>query len=120
MKLSVRNLENQELREIEVPAAVFEYPFNGHLIHTAVQAYLAGLRRGTHKTKTRAEVSGSGKKLRRQKGAGRARPGDIPNPKWRPGGGGLWPEPPRPPQPPHGRREQKPLAPAPLLEVQGD
>src|SRR5712692_11281520 len=86
MKLSVRNLENQELREIEVPAAVFEYPYNAHLVHTAVQAYLAGLRRGTHKTKTRAEVSGSGKKLWRQKGTGRARTGDIRNPKWRHGG----------------------------------
>jgi large subunit ribosomal protein L4 len=86
MKLSVRNLENEALREIEVPAAVFEYPYNEHLIHTAVQAYLAGLRRGTHKTKTRAEVSGSGKKLWRQKGTGRARVGDIRNPKWRHGG----------------------------------
>ena len=52
----------------------------------AVQAYLAGRRRGTHKTKTRAEVSGSGKKLWRQKGTGRARTGDIRNPKWRHGG----------------------------------
>jgi large subunit ribosomal protein L4 len=86
MKLSVRNLENEALREIEVPSAVFEYPYNEHLIHTAVQAYLAGLRRGTHKTKTRAEVSGSGKKLWRQKGTGRARVGDIRNPKWRHGG----------------------------------
>src|SRR5262249_54379648 len=49
-------------------------------------AYLAGRRRGTHKTKTRAEVSGSGKKLWRQKGTGRARTGDIRNPKWRKGG----------------------------------
>src|ERR1700730_1380262 len=86
MKLPVKNLENQALREIEVPAAVFEYPYNEHLIHTAVQAYLAGLRRGTHNTKTRAEVSGSGKKLWRQKGTGRARTGDIRNPKWRHGG----------------------------------
>jgi large subunit ribosomal protein L4 len=86
MKLAVKNWDNKALREIEVPEAVFEYPFKEHLIHTAVQAYLASLRRGTHKTKTRAEVSGSGKKLWRQKGTGRARTGDIRNPKWRHGG----------------------------------
>src|ERR1700730_1002588 len=86
MKLPVKNLENQALREIEVPGSVFEYPYNEHLIHGAVQAYLAGRRRGTHKTKTRAEVSGSGKKLWRQKGTGRARTGHIRNPKWRHGG----------------------------------
>ncbi|HVT59655.1 MAG TPA: 50S ribosomal protein L4 [Thermoanaerobaculia bacterium] len=86
MKIAVRNIDNQQLREIEVPESVFDYPYNEHLIHEAVQAYLAGLRRGTHKTKTRAEVSGSGRKLWRQKGTGRARTGDIRNPKWRKGG----------------------------------
>jgi large subunit ribosomal protein L4 len=65
---------------------VFAYPYKEHLIHEAVQAYLAGVRRGTHKTKNRSEVSGSGKKLWRQKGTGRARTGDIRNPKWRKGG----------------------------------
>src|SRR6185369_15291640 len=55
-------------------------------IHEAVQAYLAGLRSGTHKVKHRGEVSGSGRKLWRQKGTGRARTGDIRNPKWRGGG----------------------------------
>jgi large subunit ribosomal protein L4 len=86
MKIAVKNFDNQQVREIEVPDAIFEYPFKQHLIHEAVQAYLAGQRRGTHKTKTRAEVSGSGKKLWRQKGTGRARTGDIRNPKWRKGG----------------------------------
>ncbi|HXO20284.1 MAG TPA: 50S ribosomal protein L4 [Thermoanaerobaculia bacterium] len=86
MKITVRNFDNQELREIELPEAVFAYPYKEHLIHEAVQAYLAGRRSGTHKTKTRAEVSGSGKKLWRQKGTGRARTGDIRNPKWRKGG----------------------------------
>jgi large subunit ribosomal protein L4 len=86
MKLEVKNWDNKALREIEVPESVFGYPYKQHLIHTAVQAYLAGQRRGTHKTKTRAEVSGSGKKLWRQKGTGRARTGDIRNPKWRHGG----------------------------------
>jgi large subunit ribosomal protein L4 len=86
MKIAVKNFDNKALREIEVPDTVFSYPYNEHLIHEAVQAYLAGRRRGTHKTKTRAQVSGSGKKLWRQKGTGRARTGDIRNPKWRKGG----------------------------------
>jgi large subunit ribosomal protein L4 len=86
MKIAVKNFDNKELRQIDLPDSVFAYPYKEHLIHTAVQSYLASLRRGTHKTKTRAEVSGSGKKLWRQKGTGRARTGDIRNPKWRKGG----------------------------------
>ncbi len=86
MKIAVRNFENQQVREVTVPESVFSYPYNEHLIHEAVQAILAARRRGTHKTKTRAEVSGSGRKLWRQKGTGRARTGDIRNPKWRKGG----------------------------------
>jgi large subunit ribosomal protein L4 len=86
MKIAVKNFENRELRQIDLPDSVFAYPYKEHLIHEAVQSYLASLRRGTHKTKTRAEVSGSGKKLWRQKGTGRARVGDIRNPKWRKGG----------------------------------
>jgi large subunit ribosomal protein L4 len=86
MKIAVKNFDNKQVREIEVPDAVFAYPYKEHLIHEAVQAYLAGRRAGTHKVKTRAEVSGSGKKLWRQKGTGRARVGDIRNPKWRHGG----------------------------------
>lgn len=86
MKIAVKNFDNQQVREVEVPDSVFAYPYNEHLIHEAVEAYRAGLRAGTHKTKTRSEVSGSGKKLWRQKGTGRARTGDIRNPKWRKGG----------------------------------
>ena len=86
MKIAVRNFDNQQVREIELPEEVFGYPYKEHLIHEAVQAYLAAQRRGTHKTKNRSEVSGSGRKLWRQKGTGRARVGDIRNPKWRKGG----------------------------------
>jgi large subunit ribosomal protein L4 len=86
MKIAVKNSDNQQLREIDLPEEIFGYPYKEHLIHEAVQAYLAGLRRGTHKTKNRSEVSGSGRKLWRQKGTGRARTGDIRNPKWRKGG----------------------------------
>jgi large subunit ribosomal protein L4 len=86
MKIAVKNFDNQQVREIELPEEIFAYPYKEHLIHEAVQAYLAAQRRGTHKVKTRAEVSGSGRKLWRQKGTGRARTGDIRNPKWRKGG----------------------------------
>lgn len=86
MKIAVRNLDNQAVKEIDLPEAVFGYPFKEHLVHEAVVAYLAAQRRGTHKVKTRAEVSGSGRKLWRQKGTGRARVGDIRTPKWRKGG----------------------------------
>ncbi len=86
MKITVKNFDNQQVREIELPEEIFGYPYKQHLIHEAVQAYLAGLRAGTHKVKNRSEVSGSGKKLWRQKGTGRARTKDIRNPKWRKGG----------------------------------
>jgi large subunit ribosomal protein L4 len=86
MKIAIKNFDNKQVREIDLPEEVFGYPYNQHLIHEAVQAYLAGLRRGTHATKTRSEVSGSGRKLWRQKGTGRARVKDIRNPTWRGGG----------------------------------
>jgi large subunit ribosomal protein L4 len=62
-------------------------------LHLAVKQYLASLRSGTHNTKTRAEVSGSGKKPWRQKGTGRARVGEIRNPLWRKGGTVFGPRP---------------------------
>jgi large subunit ribosomal protein L4 len=86
MKITVKNFDNQQVREIELPEEIFGYPYKQHLIHEAVQAYLAAQRRGTHKVKNRSEVSGSGRKLWRQKGTGRARTKDIRNPKWRKGG----------------------------------
>ncbi len=86
MKISVRNMAGKPVKDIELPEAVFAYPYKEHLVHEAVEAVRAAARRGTHATKTRAEVSGSGRKLWRQKGTGRARVGDIRNPKWRKGG----------------------------------
>ena len=62
-------------------------------MHQAVKQYLASQRSGTHKTKTRAEVSGSGRKPWRQKGTGRARVGEIRNPLWRKGGTVFGPQP---------------------------
>ena len=86
MKITVKNFENKKVKELDLPEEIFSYPYKKHLIHTAVQAFLAGIRSGTHKTKTRAEVSGAGKKLWKQKGTGRARVGSIRSPLWRKGG----------------------------------
>ncbi|MCB1008021.1 MAG: 50S ribosomal protein L4 [Acidobacteria bacterium] len=86
MKIAVRNFDNQEIRQVELPESIFGYPYKQHLIHTAVQAYLAGTRAGTHSTKVRSEVAGSGRKLWKQKGTGRARMGSARSPLWRKGG----------------------------------
>jgi large subunit ribosomal protein L4 len=86
MKISVKNLKNEEVKELEVPEKVFAYPYKEHLIYLAVQAFLAAARRGTHKVKVRSEVSGGGAKPWRQKGTGRARVGSTRSPLWRSGG----------------------------------
>lgn len=86
MKITVKNFDNKKVKELDLPEEIFSYPYKQHLIHTAVQAFLAALRSGTHKTKTRSEVSGAGKKLWKQKGTGRARVGSIRSPLWRKGG----------------------------------
>jgi large subunit ribosomal protein L4 len=93
MKITVKNLQNKKVKEIELPESIFGYPYKEHLIHTAVQAHLAGQRAGTHKTKNRGEVKGSGKKLWKQKGTGRARIGSIRSPLWRKGGTKFGPVP---------------------------
>jgi large subunit ribosomal protein L4 len=86
MKIAVKSLANETVREIELPDQVFAYPYKQDLIHLAVVSILAARRSGTHQTKTRGEVSGSGRKLWRQKGTGRARVGSIRTPLWRHGG----------------------------------
>lgn len=93
MKVQVKNLENKSVGELELPEAVFDYPFKAHLIHLAVEAWRAAQRRGTHKTKTRDEVRGSGRKPWRQKGTGRARVGSARTPLWRSGGTVHGPQP---------------------------
>ena len=74
-------------------AALFEAKINVPLMHQVVVAGLAGIRAGTHATKTRADVSGGGKKPWRQKGTGRARHGSIRSPIWRGGGAAHGPHP---------------------------
>jgi large subunit ribosomal protein L4 len=84
--VDVKNLEGKKVGQIELADGVFAAAVNQHLLHEAVRHYLAGRRAGTHKTKQKSEVSGSGKKLWRQKGTGRARIGSIRSPLWRHGG----------------------------------
>src|SRR5256886_8583131 len=91
--VDVKNLKNEVVGKMDLADAVFAGPVNEGLMHLAVKQYLAGLRSGTHSTKTRAEVSGSGKKPWRQKGTGRARVGEIRNPLWRKGGTVFGPRP---------------------------
>ena len=74
-KIPVWNWKKEQVGEVALPAEVFEYPYRRHLVWEVVKAYLAGQRAGTHKTKVRSEVSGSGKKPFKQKGTGRARQG---------------------------------------------
>jgi large subunit ribosomal protein L4 len=83
--VEVKNLEGSTVREIELADEVFGAAPNEHLMWEAVQAYLASQRSGTHKTKSRGEVSGGGKKPWRQKGTGRARAGSIRSSLWRHG-----------------------------------
>ena len=91
--LPVVNWKKERVGEVDLPSAVFEYPFRSHLVWEAVKAYQAGLRRGTHKTKTRSEVSGSGRKPFKQKGTGRARQGGGRPPIHRHGGTAHGPSP---------------------------
>jgi large subunit ribosomal protein L4 len=93
MKITVKNLSNEKVRELEVPESVFEYPYNEHLVHVVVEAIRAAQRAGTHKTKGRSDVRGGGKKPWRQKGTGRARVGSIRSPLWRTGGTVHGPQP---------------------------
>ncbi len=85
-KVDVVDLTNQKVGEMDLADQVFAAEVNEALLYEAVRNYQAGQRAGTHKTKVRREVAGSGKKLWKQKGTGRARVGSIRSPIWRHGG----------------------------------
>jgi large subunit ribosomal protein L4 len=91
--LEVKNLEGQTVKELQVPDEVFGTRPNQSLLWEAVKQYLASQRRGTHKTKSRGEVSGGGKKPWRQKGTGRARVGSNRSSLWRHGSIAHGPQP---------------------------
>ncbi|MDL2302085.1 50S ribosomal protein L4 [Lachnospiraceae bacterium OttesenSCG-928-D06] len=84
--VAVYNMEGKEVGTIELNDAVFGVEVNEHLVHMAVVQQLANNRQGTQKAKTRAEVSGGGKKPWRQKGTGHARQGSTRAPQWTGGG----------------------------------
>ena len=84
--VAVFNMEGNEVGTVELNDAVFGVEVNEHLVHLAVVQYLANKRQGTQKAKTRAEVSGGGKKPWRQKGTGHARQGSTRAPQWTGGG----------------------------------
>ncbi|HVP47727.1 MAG TPA: 50S ribosomal protein L4 [Bryobacteraceae bacterium] len=86
MLVDVVDLNNQKVGEIDLADRVFAAEVNEALLYEAVRHYQAGQRAGTHKTKERGSVAGSGKKLWKQKGTGRARMGSIRSPIWRHGG----------------------------------
>jgi large subunit ribosomal protein L4 len=84
--VDVLDLNNTKVGELDLADAVFGAEVNEALLYEAVRHYLAGKRGGNAKTKTRHEVAGSGKKLWKQKGTGRARTGSVRSPLWRHGG----------------------------------
>lgn len=86
MKADVLDLEGKKLREVELPAAIFEAPINVDLMHQAYVRQMANARLGTHETKVRSEVSGGGAKPWKQKGTGRARQGSRRAAQWVGGG----------------------------------
>ena len=92
-KVDVYNIEGKKVSDIELADSVFGIEPNENIVHSVLKNYLANQRQGTQSTKTRAEVSGGGKKPWRQKGTGRARQGSIRAPQWIKGGIALGPKP---------------------------
>ena len=85
-KVGLYNIEGSQVGDVELNAAVFEFPVNEAAMHQVILALLANKRQGTQSAKTRAEVSGGGIKPWRQKGTGRARQGSTRSPQWAHGG----------------------------------
>lgn len=91
--VDVLDLNNRKVGDLELSDAVFGADVKEHLIYESVRHYMACRRQGSAATKTRAQVAGSGKKLWRQKGTGRARMGSVRSPIWRHGGTVHGPQP---------------------------
>jgi large subunit ribosomal protein L4 len=91
--VSVYNMDGKAVGSIELNDAIFGVEINEHLVHLAVVQQLANKRQGTQSAKTRAEVSGGGRKPWRQKGTGHARQGSTRSPQWKGGGVVFAPKP---------------------------
>ena len=92
-KIDVYNIEGKKVSDIELADSVFGIEPNEKIVHSVLVNYMANQRQGTSNTKTRAEVSGGGRKPWKQKGTGRARQGSIRAPQWFKGGIALGPKP---------------------------
>ena len=92
-KIDVYDIKGKKVSDVELADSVFGIEPNETVVHSVLVNYLANQRQGTQSTKTRAEVSGGGKKPWRQKGTGRARQGSIRAPQWIKGGIALGPKP---------------------------
>ena len=92
-KIDVYNIEGKKVSDIELADSVFGIETNEKIVHSVLVNYMANQRQGTSNTKTRAEVSGGGRKPWKQKGTGRARQGSIRSPQWFKGGIALGPKP---------------------------
>ncbi len=86
MKVDVLNMQGEKVKQVELPAAIFEAKVNTDLMHQAFQRQMANARLGTHQTKVRGEVAGGGRKPWKQKGTGRARQGSTIAAQWVGGG----------------------------------
>lgn len=94
MKLDIVNIEGQKTgKQVDLPDSIFGIEPNDHAVYLAVKQYQANQRQGTHSAKERGEVKGSTRKIKRQKGTGTARAGDIKNPLFRGGGRVFGPRP---------------------------
>ena len=92
-KIDVYDIKGKKVKDVELADSVFGIEPNENIVHSVLVNYLANQRQGTQSTKTRAEVSGGGRKPWRQKGTGRARQGSIRAPQWIKGGIALGPKP---------------------------
>ena len=94
LKVSVLNIKGKETgRSVELSKSIFEVKPNDHAVYLDVKRYLANNRQGTNKTKERAEIAGSTRKIKKQKGTGTARAGSIKSPLFKGGGQIFGPEP---------------------------
>ena len=94
MKLPVLNIKGKETgREVTLDKSIFGIPENNHVVYLGVKQYRANNRQGTSKTKERGEITGSTRKIKKQKGTGTARAGSIKNPLFRGGGRVFGPQP---------------------------
>lgn len=94
MTVDVINIQGEKTgRQVTLPEEVFAITPNEHVVYLSVKQYLANQRQGTHKSKPRNEVTGSTRKIKRQKGTGTARAGDIKNPLFKGGGRIFGPQP---------------------------